>query len=132
VRRWGQFDACEDAVQEALLAAAVQWPAEGQPANPYGWLVTVATRRLTDEMRSDAARRRREGLAAADPADPAVPGAPGTTGGPPVSPDPAASQTGPAGADDTLALLFLCAHPALSAPSSPGRAGPEPLGSPAH
>jgi predicted RNA polymerase sigma factor len=115
VRRWGQFDACEDAVQEALLAAAVQWPAEGRPANPYGWL-TVATRRLTDEMRSDAARRRREGLAAADPADPAVPGAAGTTGKPPVSPD-LGGQTGAADADDTLVLLFLCAHPALSAPS---------------
>jgi len=122
VRRWGQFDACEDAVQEALLAAAVQWPAEGQPANPYGWLVTVATRRLTDEMRSDAARRRREGQAAADPADPAVPGAPGSPGGVPGPPGgvpgpPGGRPAGPAAADDTLILLFLCAHPALSAPS---------------
>jgi predicted RNA polymerase sigma factor len=114
VRRWGQFDACEDAVQEALLGAATQWPAGGRPGNPYGWLLTVATRRLTDEMRSDAARRRREGLAAADPADPAVPGATGRPGGP-VSPDAAGAP--PGAADDTLILLFLCAHPALSAPS---------------
>ena len=99
MRRWGQFGACEDAVQEALLAAAVQWPAQGQPASPYGWLLTVATRRLTDEMRSDAARRRREGLAATGPAGP------DPVGGP------------PADADDTLILLFLCAHPALSPPS---------------
>ena len=60
VRRYGQFDACEDAVQEALLAAAAQWPADGVPANPRGWLVTVASRRLTDQVRSDDARRRRE------------------------------------------------------------------------
>ena len=60
VRRHGQFDACEDAVQEALLAAAMQWPAEGVPAEPAGWLVTVAGRRLTDQWRSESARRRRE------------------------------------------------------------------------
>ena len=52
VRRYGQFDACEDAVQEALLAAAPQWPADGVPDNPRGWLITVAARRLTDELRS--------------------------------------------------------------------------------
>jgi predicted RNA polymerase sigma factor len=114
VRRWGQFDACEDAVQEALLAAAMQWPAEGQPDNPYGWLLRVATRRLTDEMRSDASRRRREGMAAADPADPAVPGTAGGVVGDPAVPD-AAEQ--PRAADDTLILLFLCVHPALSPPS---------------
>ena len=60
VRRYGRFDACEDAVQEALLAAAVQWPREGVPDNPRGWLVTVASRRLTDQLRSEHARRRRE------------------------------------------------------------------------
>jgi len=65
VRRYGQFDECEDAVQEALLAAALQWPAEGVPANPRGWLITVASRRLTDQWRSEAARRRREATAAA-------------------------------------------------------------------
>lgn len=53
------FDLCEDAVQEAMLAAATQWPAQGVPDNPRGWLVTVATRRLTDQVRSDVARRRR-------------------------------------------------------------------------
>ena len=52
-RRYGQFDACEDAVQEALLAAATQWPEQGVPDNPRGWLITVASRRLTDEIRGD-------------------------------------------------------------------------------
>ena len=60
VRRHGRFDACEDAVQEALLAAALQWPADGVPENPYGWLITVASRRLTDELRAESARTRRE------------------------------------------------------------------------
>jgi RNA polymerase sigma factor (sigma-70 family) len=96
IRRYGQFDACEDAVQEALLAAALQWPAEGAPANPRGWLITVAVRRLTDQFRSDDARRRRELTAAA------------------LEPEP--SDDGP-DADDTLTLLFLCCHPALSAAS---------------
>ena len=59
-RRHGQFDACEDAVQEALLAAATQWPVEGVPDNPRAWLVTVGSRRLADLWRSDSARRRRE------------------------------------------------------------------------
>jgi RNA polymerase sigma factor (sigma-70 family) len=103
MRRYGRLDACEDAVQEALLAAATQWPAEGVPGNPHGWLVTVANRRLIDWVRSDAARRQREdALAAADaiapPAD--QPGA-----------DRAADH------DDTLTLLFLCCHPELSPPS---------------
>src|SRR4051812_37053602 len=66
VRRYGRFDACEDAVQEALLAAALQWPVEGEPESPSGWLITVAARRLTDEVRSDTARRRREETAAGD------------------------------------------------------------------
>ncbi len=60
VQRHGQFDACEDAVQEALLAASVQWPRDGVPDNPRAWLLTVATRRLTDEWRSERARRDRE------------------------------------------------------------------------
>ena len=59
VRRHGQFDACEDAVQEALLAAAIQWADKGVPDNPRSWLTTVASRRLVDEWRSDSARRRR-------------------------------------------------------------------------
>ena len=60
VRRYGHFDTAEDAVQEALLAAATQWPGEGVPANPKGWLITVASRRLTDLLRAEQARRRRE------------------------------------------------------------------------
>ncbi|MDT0528245.1 sigma-70 family RNA polymerase sigma factor [Micromonospora sp. DSM 115977] len=100
VRRHGQFDAAEDAVQEALLAAAVQWPQQGVPDNPRAWLLTVATRRLTDEWRSERARRNREAaLAAREPAYATV--------------APAVDEQPPAG-DDTLALLFLCCHPALA------------------
>ncbi|WP_326959204.1 RNA polymerase sigma factor [Amycolatopsis sp. NBC_01286] len=102
VRRYGRFDACEDAVQEALLAASEQWPAEGVPDNPRGWLVTVASRRLTDQWRSESARRRREESAAAREPVAAVPG-------------PGEEQ--PANADDTLTLLFLCCHAAVSQPS---------------
>jgi len=104
VRRFGHFDACEDAVQEALLAAATQWPEQGLPTNPRGWLITVASRRLTDQLRSDSARRRREDL----DAERDVPFT-STTGDP--ADDPAPSH------DDTLTLLFLCCHPALSAAS---------------
>ena len=101
VRRSGRFDAAEDAVQEALLAAAVQWPGDGVPENPRGWLITVASRRLTDELRSEQARRRREDTAAAQaPPDESVAPAPG--------------DEPPAEEDDTLTLLFLCCHPALS------------------
>ena len=103
-RRYGQFDACEDAVQEALLAAATQWPAAGIPDNPRGWLITVASRRLTDEIRGDTARRRREAATAAL----APPGAL-VTRPPDVDDEPEQ--------DDTLTLLFLCCHPALSPPS---------------
>lgn len=92
VRRFGNFDTAEDAVQEALLAAATQWPEEGLPENPRGWLITVASRRLTDLLRSEQARRRREDAVWA-------------------LPEPT-EQT--ADADDTLVLLFLCCHPALS------------------
>ena len=101
VRRYGHFDLAEDAVQEALLAAALQWPEQGIPENPRGWLITVAVRRLTDELRSDEARRRREERAAAE--------LPRENVEPP--PDP---EQVPAGEDDTLTLFFLCAHPALS------------------
>jgi predicted RNA polymerase sigma factor len=94
-RRYGRFDACEDAVQEALLAAAVQWPADGVPENPPGWLFTVAARRLADRWRSEEARRNRERTAVLAARD-----------------EPAAPE-----ADDTLALLFMCCHPSLSAPS---------------
>ncbi|MFD8703965.1 RNA polymerase sigma factor [Kitasatospora sp. NPDC059648] len=102
-RHGGSFDACEDAVQDALLAAAVQWPADGLPANPLAWLVTVAGRRLIDQVRGDAARRRREeAIALATPRSALL--------------APAADAAAPA-ADDSLALLFLCCHPALSVPS---------------
>ncbi|MEO3808019.1 DUF6596 domain-containing protein [Sphaerisporangium sp. B11E5] len=104
VRRYGQFDACEDATQEALLAAATRWPAGGLPDNPRGWLVTVATHRLLDEFRSDSARRRREtALLAATPQSALL---------------EAPVEAGPdVGGDETLTLLFLCCHPALSSPS---------------
>ena len=101
VRRYGHFDTAEDAVQEALLAAATQWPAEGLPANPRAWLVRVASRRLTDMLRSEHARRRRED-ATADwvlPADRFA---------------PAADAAVPDDGDDTLVLLFMCCHPSLS------------------
>src|SRR5690349_11762843 len=74
VRRYGQFDAAEDAVQEALLAASLQWRDDGVPDNPRGWLVTVAARRLTDEFRSESARRRREEAVAAMDAMPTAAG----------------------------------------------------------
>src|SRR3954468_16634206 len=60
IRRFGDFSAAEDAVQEALLAAAMQWPGQGVPENPRGWLIHVAARRMTDHLRADLARRRRE------------------------------------------------------------------------
>jgi predicted RNA polymerase sigma factor len=101
VRRHGRFDLCEDAVQEALLAAAVQWPREGVPRNPRGWLVTVASRRLIDELRAEHARTRREELGAVGPAG----------AGGPWGPE---SARRPSDYDDTLTLLFLCCHPALS------------------
>src|SRR5216683_4602983 len=103
VRRYGHFDTAEDATQEALLSAAAQWPEDGIPDNPRGWLITVASRRLTDLLRSEQARKRREEAVArwtlpdqwlAPPAD-----------------RPAAES------DDTLILLFLCCHPALTAAS---------------
>ena len=103
VRRYGHFDACEDAVQEALLAAALRWPEQGVPDNPRGWLVTVAGRRMIDLLRSTESSRRREIDSAAQlPVDRRVAPAPGD--------DPPAH-------DDTLTLLFLCCHPALSPPS---------------
>ncbi|MFD7447735.1 RNA polymerase sigma factor [Kitasatospora sp. NPDC059827] len=95
VRRYDRFEGCEDAVQEAVLAAAVQWPEEGVPDNPRGWLVTVASRRLVDRIRSDHARREREHATTAAEVPPED------------VPD----------TDDTLVLLFLCCHPALTAAS---------------
>src|SRR6202012_4561665 len=101
VRRFGHFDTAEDAVQEALLTAASQWPAGGIPASPRGWLITVAARRLTDLLRAEQARQGREEAAARQLA------AGGLAAGADAPPD----------ADDTLVLLFLCCHPALSAAS---------------
>jgi RNA polymerase sigma factor (sigma-70 family) len=93
VRHHGGFDTCEDAVQEALLAAATQWPADGVPDNPKAWLITVASRRRTEVWRSDTARRRREETAAVQA---------------PPDPEPVS------GVDDTLTLLLLCCHPSLT------------------
>jgi RNA polymerase sigma factor (sigma-70 family) len=96
VRRYGQFDACEDAVQEALLEAAVQWRRSGMPEHPRAWLQTIASRRLIDAWRSESARRRREQSALT--LDDQVP-----------------IETSLE--DDTLSLLFLCCHPSLTLPS---------------
>jgi RNA polymerase sigma factor (sigma-70 family) len=101
-RRYGHFGLAEDAVQEALLAAASQWPAGEIPASPRGWLITVAGRRLTDLLRAEQARQRREEAAARQ--DPAARSLAADAGATP-------------GADDTLVLLFLCCHPALPAAS---------------
>ncbi|HET8625118.1 MAG TPA: DUF6596 domain-containing protein, partial [Gemmatimonadales bacterium] len=104
-RRHDDFAAAEDAVQEALIAAAAQWPVDGIPRNPRGWLYHVALRRLTDQVRSKLARRRREDAVAGEVwADWAFV--------PPPDAEPAADQ------DDTLALLFMCCHPALTPPSA--------------
>jgi RNA polymerase sigma factor (sigma-70 family) len=99
VRRFGHFETCEDALQEALLAAAREWPSAGWPASPKAWLITVASRRVTDNLRSDGARRRRE-----------------ETDWRRTPPPPEPPADGPIG-DDTLTLLFLCCHPALSSAS---------------
>ncbi len=102
IRRFRDFAAAEDAVQEALLAAAVQWPREGLPDNPRAWLIQVASRRMTDHVRSELARRRRENSAAmqADQVTPAV------------------DAENEADDDDTLILLFMCCHPALTSSSA--------------
>jgi RNA polymerase sigma factor (sigma-70 family) len=101
IRRFGDFAAAEDAVQEALVAAAVQWPKAGVPSNPGGWLYQVASRRMTDHLRSEEARRRREVES--------------------IGPVPAEQQFAApvdggesTDGDDTLILLFMCCHPALT------------------
>ncbi len=96
LRRYGDLETAQDAVQEALLAAARQWPMDGTPADPRAWLVRVASRRLVDAWRSDTARTAREEA---------------TWRAEPVPPGPASER------DDSLALLLLCCHPALSRPS---------------
>jgi RNA polymerase sigma factor (sigma-70 family) len=102
VRRFHDFAAAEDAVQEALLAAALQWPRDGIPENPRAWLIQVASRRMTDQVRSDSARRRRETEAALE-------------SGYVIPPAESESITEQ---DDTLILLFMCSHPALTPPSA--------------
>lgn len=100
IRRYGDFAAAEDAVQEALIAAAAQWPREGLPENPRAWLIQVAARRIADHFRAEAARRHRETVVAA-----------GT--------DPSASDDGDGQQeDDTLVLIFMCCHPALTPASA--------------
>jgi RNA polymerase sigma factor (sigma-70 family) len=96
VRRYGQFELCEDAVQEAVLSAAVAWPSDGVPDNPRAWLITAASRRAMDLMRSDGARRAREASLATQARE--------------VSTDPGDATV----SDDTLILLFLCCHPVLT------------------
>jgi RNA polymerase sigma factor (sigma-70 family) len=97
VRRFGDFADSEDAVQEAMLAATQQWPRQGTPDNPVGWLIRVASRRMVDETRSESARRDREAVAAArEPRDPLPPG----------------------DHDDTLALMFMSCHPELTPASA--------------
>jgi RNA polymerase sigma factor (sigma-70 family) len=100
-RRFGDFADAEDAVQEAMVDAARQWPAQGLPENPTGWLIHVASRRMTDRIRSEVARREREDAVAAT--EPMVP---------PGAPEAARE------ADDTLLLMFMCCHPVLTPASA--------------
>ena len=103
MRRFGDFTAAEDAVQEALIAAATQWPRAGLPDNPRGWLIQVASRRLTDHIRAETARRRRQAVVAGpEPLD--------VRAAPPI--DDSHEH------DDTLVLLFMCCHPSLNASSA--------------
>ncbi|MBZ5564283.1 MAG: sigma-70 family RNA polymerase sigma factor [Acidobacteriia bacterium] len=102
IRRFHDFAAAEDAVQEALIAAAIQWPREGVPDNPRGWLIQVAARRMTDYLRSEEARRRREAEAAIQSSYLA----------------PATDLENETDQDDTLTLLFMCCHPSLTTSSA--------------
>ena len=104
-RRCEDFTVAEDAVQEALIAAATQWPAAGIPTNPSGWLFQVAMRRMADHVRSERARQRREDTVASQLSvdDLFVP--------------PRDDEIG-MDQDDTLVLLFMCCHPALTSPSA--------------
>ncbi len=104
-RRFGDFATAEDAVQEALLAAATQWPVDGLPDNPRGWLVQVAYRRMIELVRAEAARRDREDRAARREGD-------DRRTAPPADEALATDR------DDTLVLLFLCCHPTLSTASA--------------
>ncbi|MEO8334804.1 MAG: DUF6596 domain-containing protein [bacterium] len=104
VRRFRDFASSEDAVQEALIAAVSQWPREGIPENPRGWLVQVARRRMADHLRSEASRRARESSVA--------------TAAPLVAAPPMTCEEGDIDPDDTLVLLFMCCHPALTPASA--------------
>jgi RNA polymerase sigma factor (sigma-70 family) len=101
-RRFRDFVAAEDAVQEAMIAAFTQWPREGIPDNPRGWLIQVASRRMTDRVRNEIARRERETAVAREV----------ETMAPSVDIE---SDMDP---DDTLILLFMCCHPALTSSSA--------------
>src|SRR5438270_655366 len=101
-RRFRDFVSAEDAVQEAMIAAFTQWPQEGIPDNPRGWLIQVASRRLTDQARSEIARRERETAAAMEAEIMA----------------PAVDIESDMDPDDTLILLFMCCHPALTSSSA--------------
>ena len=103
VRRHRSFDLCEDAVQDALIEAAAQWPAGGIPGHPRAWLTTVATRRLIDRIRSDHSRRLREERV--------------IVGSPPAEFMPAPDEEASQDRDDSLILLLMCCHPALSPPT---------------
>lgn len=103
IRRHNSLDWCEDAVQEALIEAAIEWPKSGIPERPRGWLLTVANRRLIDQIRGDRARRQREERVFEDLLYAQTRGLPGE--------DDAIDR------DDSLILLFLCCHPALTPPS---------------
>jgi len=102
VRRFRDFAAAEDAVQEALIAAAAQWPRDGVPNNPLGWLIRVAQRRMSDYLRSEFSRRNREAVFAEQA---------------PAALAPVVDDPRPDG-DDTLVLLFMCCHPALTPASA--------------
>ena len=102
VRRFHDFAAAEDAVQEASIAAATQWPRDGVPENPRAWLTQVAFRRMADYIRSESARRRRETDAALEAGR--------------ITPESTLIET--AQGDDTLVLLFMCCHPALTPASA--------------
>src|SRR5947209_272131 len=102
IRRFRDFASAEDAVQEALIAGALQWPREGIPENPRGWLIQVASRRMTDYLRSELARRRRESKAAMQSGYVA----------------PAVDVENETDQDDTLILFFMCCHPSLTTSSA--------------
>jgi RNA polymerase sigma factor (sigma-70 family) len=118
IRRYGDFAAAEDAVQEALLAAAMQWPHEGVPDNPRGWLIHVAGRRMTDHIRAELARRRRETAVVIESPERQVVEAPEPDAVSRAGWDATDGAAHAAGGDDTLILLFMCCHPALSRTSA--------------